>query len=595
MGAIAGWIAPARRARGEEALGPMLETLAHRRAPGEGISGLADRSARQQVVLGTTLRDDAAGISVALDGTIANAAELRGLLAKHRYTFKEKTGAEALLRAYQYWDKDVVKHLRGPFAFAIWDSRKERLLLARDRFGEKPLFLREQDGALYFASEIKALLAAPGAKPETDMRAVWDYLAYGYVPGSRTLFSGVRKLAPGTYAAWQLGRLSEVRYWIAPDRDPPLGRKNFHKDAPEGATFVERLDEAVRLQREGGAGLLLSGGLDSAVLGALMARQGGELRTFSLGFEGDPRSELREAAAAAKHFGARHHEISVAPRDLVAALPKLIAQRDAPLARPSDLAVHRLVTEAGASVRVVLSGDGCDEVLGGYRRYIAERAGLRVRSGRIQTDAERDRLSTLKRDGALRLDGRSDGRSDGGADRAGKLRAGDPEAAGRPPFDADPRSSKLRRMFYSDQTGRLPDDLLERGDRLAMGASVELRAPYLDHLLAEYVSGQPDELRVRGLSTKWVLREAGRELLPPELRKRPKGGFRLPVADWLRGELREPLLDHLQGAGSLTRKYYDAGALDRALHEHLKNKHNHESLLWTLLNLEIWHRTYARA
>ncbi len=569
MGAIAGWIAPARRAREEDALGPMLEALAHRRAPGEALSGLAERGVRQQVVLGTTLRDDAAGISVALDGTIAGAAELRALLAKHRYAFKEKTGAETLLRAYQYWDKDVVKHLRGPFAFAIWDSRKERLLLARDRFGEKPLFLREQDGALYFASEIKALLAAPGAKPETDLRAVWDCLAHGYVPGSRTLFSGIRKLAPGTYAAWQLGRLSEVRYWVAPDRDPPLGRKNLRKDAPEGAAFVERLDEAVRLQREGGAGLLLSGGLDSAVLGALMARQGGELKTFSLGFEGDPRSELGEAAAAAKHFGARHREISVAPGELVAALPKLIAQRDAPLARPSDLAVHRLLTEAGTSVRVVLTGDGCDEVLGGYRRYIAERAGVRVRGGRILTDAQRDKLSVLKLNGS--------------------------GVAGGPPFDADPRSSKLRRLFYSDQTGRLPDDLLERGDRLATGASLELRAPYLDHLLAEYVSGQPDELRVRGLSTKWVLREAGRELLPPELRKRPKAGFRMPVADWLRGELREPLLEHLQGAGSLTRKYYDAGALDRALDEHLKNKHNHESLLWTLLNLEIWHRTCVRA
>src|SRR5258706_2667164 len=594
MSGIAGWIATARRARGEEALGPMLETLAHRRAPGEALCGLADRSARQQAVLGTTLRDDAAGISVALDGTIANAAELRALLSKHGYAFREKTGAEALLRAYQYWDKDVVKRLRGAFAFAIWDSRKERLLLARDRFGEKPLFLREHDGALYFASEIKALLAAPAARPEVDLRALWDFLAYGYVPGARTLFSGVRKLAPGAYAAWQLGRLSEVRYWVAPDRDPRLARKNFAKDgrdAPQAAAFLERLDEAVRLQREGGAGLLLSGGLDSAVLGALMARQGGELRTFSLGFEGDPRSELREAAAAAKHFGARHHEISIVPRELVAALPRLIALRDAPLGRPSDLAVHRLVTEAGASVRVVLTGDGCDEVLGGYRRYIAERAGVRVRSGRIQTDAERDRLSTLKRDGALR----PNGGPHGGPDGAGELRPGDPGAAGGPPFDADPRASKLRRMFYSDQTGRLPDDLLERGDRLAMAASLEMRAPYLDHLLAEYVSGEPDELRVRGLSTKWVLREAGRELLPPELRKRPKGGFRMPVADWLRGELREPLLDHLHGAGSLTRQYYDSGALDRALDEHLKQKHNHESLPLTLRNLEILHRTYARA
>jgi asparagine synthase (glutamine-hydrolysing) len=569
MGGIAGWITPTRRARDEGALATMLESIAHRRTESEDLCGLLDRSPRQQVVLGAMLSDKPSGISLALDGAIANAQELRQKLEKSGYSFARESNAEVLLRAYQYWDKDVVKQLRGPFAFALWDSRKERLLLARDRFGEKPLFLREHDGALYFASEIKALLKAPGARPEVDMRAVWDCLVYGYVPGPGTLFGGIRKLAPGTYAAWQLGRLSEVRYWIAPDRDPPALKKHSNKETEDGEGFLARLDDAVRLQREGDAGLLLSGGLDSTVLGAVMARQNGGFKTFSLGLEGDPRSELREAAQAAKHFGARHHEIVVAPRELVAALPKLVAQRDAPLARPSDLAVHRLVTEAAGSVRAVLTGEGCDEVLGGYRRYIAERAGLRVRTPRILTEAQRDRLSTLKLNGSV--------------------------TAGGPPNDADPRSSKLRRMFYADQTGGLPDDLLERGDRLAMAASLELRSPYLDHRLAEYVSGQPDELRVRGLSTKWVLREAGRELLPPELRKRPKAGFRMPVADWLRAELREPLLDHLRGAGSLTRKYYDAAALDRTIDEHLERKHNHESLLWTLLNLEIWHRTYIHA
>ena len=162
------------------------------------------------------------------------------------------------------------------------------------------------------------------------------------------------------------------------------------------------------------------------------------------------------------------------------------------------------------------------------------------------------------------------------------------------PFDADPHASSLRRILYFDQTGRLPDDLLERGDRMAMAASLEVRAPYLDHRLVEHVSAQPDDMRVRGLSTKWILREAGRQLLPPELGARPKGGFRVPVAVWLRGELREPLLEHLRSDASLTRKYYAAETLDRVVDEHLANRKNHENILWTLLNLEIWHRTCLR-
>ena len=571
MGALAGWVTTSRRARDEGALGPMLEAIAHRCTRGEDLCGLADHSARRQVVLGTTLRDEASGISLALDGAIANAQELRPLLEKHGYPFKEKTHAEVLLRAYQHWDKDVVKQLRGAFAFAVWDARKERLLLARDRFGEKPLFLREHDGALYFASEIKALLRAPAAKPELDLRSVSDCLVYGYVPGPQTLFSGIRKLPPATYAAWQLGRLHELRYWIAPDRDPPVFLRHHSPGEKEGNEgFLAHLDDAVRLQRDGETGLFLSGGLDSTVLAALMARQNGSFKTFSLGFEGDRRSELPQAAETARHFGAQHHEIVVTAQDFAGLLPKLIAQRDAPLARPSDLAVHRLATEAARSVRSVLTGEGCDEVLGGYRRYIAERAGWSVRAYRgVLSAAERDKLSVLKPSGSAA--------AENGA-----------------PFDADPRSSPLRRLLYFDQAVRLPDDLLERGDRLAMAASLELRAPYLDHRLAEYVSAQPDELRVRGLSTKRVLHRAGRELLPAALRKRPKAGFRVPVADWLRGGLRETLLDHLRSPASLTHKYYAAAALDRVLDEHLGKKRNHESLLWTLLNLEIWHRTYAR-
>jgi asparagine synthase (glutamine-hydrolysing) len=600
MGGIAGWITNARRARDEGALAPMLEAIAHRCTASEGMLGVLERGARQQLALGATLRDEASGISLALDGALSNAAELRASLAKRGYSFTRASDSEVLLRAYQHWDKDVVKQLRGQFAFAVWDARKERLLLARDRFGEKPLFLAERDGALLFASEVKALLRAPGIKAQVDLEAVSDCLVHGYTPGPRTLFAGIRKLPAATYALWQLGRLTEVRYWIAPDRNPRIG-KGDSGDAVEG--FISHLEEAVKLQRGADSGLFLSGGLDSSMLAALMAKQGGTLKTFSLGFEGDKRSELPQAAATAKHFGARHREIVVGARDFADLLPKLVAQRDAPLARPSDVAFHRLAREAAPEVRGVLSGEGCDEVLGGYRRHVAEQFawGLRGFRGTLGVVAALAGSAQLKANAASL--GLKDWRERyvrgaGALGRAERRKlsvlAQNAFDGSEPPFDSDPNTSRLRRILYFDQTGRLPDDLLERGDRMAMAASLELRAPYLDHRLVEHVSAQPDELRVRGLSTKWILREAARKVLPPELGARPKSGFRVPVAAWLRGELREPLLDHLRSDASLTRKYYDAETLDRVVDEHLASKKNHEQILWTLLNLEIWHRNYLR-
>jgi asparagine synthase (glutamine-hydrolysing) len=260
MGAIAGWASGA--ARDEAALAPMLESLAHRK--GDPLSGFIDRRRNCQVVFGASFYDAHSRIAVVLDGAIANREELRPWLAKRG--FQVNSDAELLLRAYQYWDKDAVKHLRGGFAFAIWDGRKERLFLARDRFGEKPLYLREVDGSLRFASEAKAL-ALPG--DEVDLEAVWEHLAYHYVPGPRTLVKGIRKLPPATYALWQFRKLRETRYWIPPDQKPSIEEASTI-DPVEG--FIQRLDDAVKLSLPGG--VFLSGGIDSAMIVALAAQQG---------------------------------------------------------------------------------------------------------------------------------------------------------------------------------------------------------------------------------------------------------------------------------------------------------------------------------
>ena len=570
MAGIAGWIAPTRAPRDEAALAPMLQALAHRGAA--GLCGYVDRGARHQVVLGATWVDHAARIALVVDGTLLNAAELRKGLAARGYRFAGDSEAEVLLRAYQHWDKDLVKQLRGAFAFAVWDAGKDRLLLARDRFGEKPLYLCDKNGELLFASEPKALLAA-GVAARVELSAVWDCLAYRYVPGTRTLFSGIRKLAPATCLAWQLGNQREVRYWIAPDRCANPGKGS---GAP-AEKFRAVLEEAVRLRPADA--VLLSGGLDSAVLLAVS----GARKTFSLGVAGDAASELPRAARLAKHFGTEHCEVVVAPQELAAHLEYAIACRDAPLARPSDLALLRLSAEAARSVRSVASGEGADEILGGYRRYVAEAAASGVDGFPARLFAPL--VAGGRFDGAaapLKLNGW----------RHTLFRREMPTLERH--SDADAAASPLRRALYQDQTGWLADELLERNERLSAAAGVESRLPFVDHRLAEYVSSLPDGERVRGFTTKRVLREAARGLVPAPLVGR-QGGFRLDVARWLREDLREMTLEHLRGATSVTRDYYDAAALDRVLDEHLKGKKNHEILLWTLLNIEIWHRTYAPA
>ena len=540
----------------------MLEALAPRNAPGGGeeLVGLVERRADRRTVMGAALCDRASGLSVALDGSIANAAELRADLLRRGYAFPAGSTAELLLRAYQRWDRDVARHLRGALALAIWDSRRGRLLLARDRFGEKPLFLRQTQGALYFASEAKALLALPGARAEVDPQAMREYLEHRMVSGGRTLFAGIRKLAPATTALWEFGRLRETRYWTPPDHEP---RREAQIDEPPVEGFRSQLAEAVGPAQ--GAGVLLSGGIDSTALVAILSEKG--VKTFSLGFEGDRKSELPQAAQAAKHFRTAHTEIVVKPSELTGSLERLVAERDAPLARPSDVALHRLAAEAGRSVRVLYTGDGSDEVLGGHRRYAMER----FSEGFCRSLEER-RAKWVE--GLL-------------VDPKNFSSVEDEEPSDSP-------SSSLRRALYQAQVTELPEQILERNERAASASAVEIRMPFIDHRLVEYVSALPDEYRVRGLSTKWILREAARRLVPDGLAQR-KGGFRVPLRDWLRNELRDTLLEHLQGGGSRTRRYYDERALDRMIEQHLKGRHNHGTALWTLLNLEIWHRRYKPA
>src|SRR5260221_1504131 len=363
MAVLAGWLT-AGQAFAPRGLAAMAEPLAHRNGA-ESLSAVIDRQPRRAVVMVASLSDATAGISLALDGSLLNGADLRADLARRGYAVKGKGDAELLLRAYQHWDKEVVKHLRGAFAFALWDARKQRLMLARDRFGQKPLYLHQAGAAIFFASETKALVRAPGVKAEIDTDAVGEYLAQRYVRGPRTLLAGVRKLAPGTYALWQFGSLRETRYWSPPDGEASIARG----PANPVDGFIQRLDEAVQLSMDGSAGVLPSRRDDSDAILCLSRTRHERVSTFSAGFADAKRSELAAAALVAKHFGTQHHEIVLDRRQVLAQLPQLVASRDAPVSRPADVALHLLALEAARSVKVALSGDGGDEILGGYRRH----------------------------------------------------------------------------------------------------------------------------------------------------------------------------------------------------------------------------------
>ncbi|PLX84656.1 MAG: asparagine synthase (glutamine-hydrolyzing) [Desulfuromonas sp.] len=611
--------------KNEELLSAMARTLAHRGPDDEGFFHASSRSGETSIGLAhrrlsiidlagghQPLGNEDGSIQIVFNGEVYNFASLRQDLIGRGHRFLTNSDTETVVHAYEEYGEDCVDHLRGMFAFAIWDANREKLLLARDRFGKKPLFVHQRGEELLFASEIKAILSFPGVSAGVDRDALWDYLAYRYVPGPATLFAGIRKLPPGTVAVWEDGKLRERTFYRPPDGD--LRREGAHGDDPVGA-FLDQLDEsvAIRMVSDVPFGAFLSGGIDSSAVVALMARHSNlPVKTFSVGFREEQYSELSHAALIAREFRTEHQELVVSQDHLMDELEALVRFRDAPVAEPSDIPIYLLAREARKSVKMVLTGEGSDEVLGGYPKHVFERyvrpyqllpAGIRhrlfeplvkalpYRFRRAKTaivnlglDHDHDRLPRWF--GAL---------SHREREQLVAFRPSpkmDPAFSG-PPFDVESGNSALRRILYFDQTSWLPDNLLERGDRMTMAASLEARMPFMDHELAAFASSLPDRFRVRGRQTKWILREAMKRILPESILERPKVGFRVPVNEWFRGPMRDYLCDHLTGPGSLTRLYYRPEALNAILDEHVKGRQNHEKLLWTLLNLEIWHRQYG--
>lgn len=619
MCGIAGYITKTGNTALSAQLAKMADAIAHRGPDDQGFFetqsenwriGLAHR--RLSIIDLSTghqpLGNEDGSVQIVFNGEVYNFQGLRDELVAAGHQFATHSDTEVIVHAYEQWGFDCVKKFRGMFAFAIWDTQKQRLFLARDHYGKKPLFIHEQADTILFASEIKAILAYPGVTATVNESAISDYFTYRYVPGSATLFKGIRKLMPGSYAIWEKGQLIEQRYFTPTDREPLTSTSILNDPV---AAFMDKLDESVRIRMISDVpfGAFLSGGIDSSAIVGLMARHSSQpVKTFSVGFSESGYSELSYAKTIAEQFKTDHHELTVSQEHLMTHLPALVRFRDAPVAEPSDIPIYLLSCEARKTVKMVLTGEGSDEFLGGYPKHRFEQYSSAyqtipslLRHGLIEPligalpyrfRRAKTAISNLSLDAFSERMPRWFGALSR-AERAELLAlvvAETPSSSVQ--FDTPIDNSALRRILYFDQTSWLPDNLLERGDRMTMAASLEARMPFMDRELAALVSTLPDNYRVRGKTTKWILREAMKQLLPEAILQRPKVGFRVPVNEWFQSTMRDYLYDHLTGADSRTRHLYHRPVLDRILHEHVSGRHNHEKLLWTMLGLELWYKEY---
>lgn len=624
MCGIAGIIGSTENGSLESALNLMLDQIVHRGPDDSGVFHGAFAHGTAHVALGhrrLSIIDLEAGhqplanadgsVQIVFNGEIYNYRELREALKSAGRVFATHSDTEVIIAAYEEYGDQCVEHLRGMFAFAIYDAKQNRVFIARDRFGKKPLFYAQTDQGLIFASEIKALLATEFVNRELDFDGLWEYFSYRYVPGPRTLFRSITKLPPGSTLVIDADLNTDIETYYSPADQRALNVPHIPMD-PVGA-FMELLEEAVEIRMVSDVpfGAFLSGGIDSSAVVALMSRHSSTpIKTFSVGFEESEYSELAYAGDIARHFKTEHTELTISAENLMQELPKLIRYRDAPVAEPSDIPIYLLAVEASKSVKMVLTGEGSDEILGGYPKHVFERyaqpyqyiptllrkhlvetciGALPYKFRRAKTAITNlgiesfegrmagwfGALSPLQREALV-----SNVVKDRRIHRSGTM------------IESDANASPLRRILHFDQTSWLPDNLLERGDRMTMAASIEARMPLMDHKLAEFASSLPDEFRVRGRQTKWILREAMKSLLPKEILERPKVGFRVPVNEWFRGEMKDYLYETLCGTQSMTRDFYQVPALEKYILEHASGRQNHEKLLWSLLNLELWYREY---
>ncbi|HEV8479161.1 MAG TPA: asparagine synthase (glutamine-hydrolyzing) [Candidatus Eisenbacteria bacterium] len=613
-----------------EAVLRMTRALAHRGPDDEGlfVRGPVGLGHRRLSILDLSsaghqpMSNEDGSIWLVFNGEIYNFLELRDELERDGVTFRSRTDTEVLLRLYEQRGTSCLHALRGMFAFAIWDARRQALFLARDRLGVKPLFYHIGNRALTFASELKALTQNPEVRREVDPAAIHHYLTYQYVPSPLCVYRGVRKLPPAHYLVWRDGRKEIHRYWKLRYL-PKFPVKGARSERELEAELREKVEEATRLRliADVPVGAFLSGGIDSSVIVATMARLSDEpVHTFSIGFQEKSYDELPSARILSKLYGTRHTEYCVRPdvRDL---LPALVKSYDEPYADASAIPTFVLSKLARREVKVVLTGDAGDENFAGYDRYLANEfarrlgrmaavLGSRVMKLLVQNvphgAGQRDFRWRLKR--FVDQVAKSPRARNAGwifqFDRAAKAELYTPEFAEQVlsldseqfVFDRYRESEAedfLDEALYADVTTYLPDCLLVKADIATMAHGLEARSPFLDHPLMEFAARLPADLKIRGREPKWILKRAFRDRLPASILERPKMGFNLPLDSWLKNELADMSWDLLLGERGRSRGYFRPESVKRLLTEHRLGRWNWHDEIWTLLLLEMWHREFV--
>ena len=607
-----------------ELLAGMNDLLTHRGPDGDGyfINGAVGLAMRRLKIIDIASSDqplynEDRSIALIFNGEIYNYRELRRELASRGRRFTTDGDGETIVHLYEEYGAEVLKHLRGMFAFALWDARRGRLLLARDRFGQKPLYYYQDSKVFVFASEIKSILAHPAVPRMSrfaadDQGALTAYLSFGYVPAPETAFAGIKTLEPAS--ALQINRagaVAETRYWEAPRLAPP-------DPAAKAETTVgalrEQLEEAVKLRLVSDVplGAFLSGGLDSSLIVALMRRySNAAVKTFSIGFEGDDSfDETPFAETVARHLETEHSAFRVKPAAM-SLLSELVWHHDQPFADSSAIPTYLVSKLTREQVTVALTGDGGDELFAGYERFYA--AALMRKIGIVPAPILRAAAGML----ALLPEGTSyynpvkrarrfaRAASQELADAAFDLvrifdaellaeisPGGDPDARDLSRYLDASQPHPIARLVEANMKSYLPDDLLIKADRCSMMASLEARAPFLDHELAEYAATIPFNLKLKGGNTKHILKEAARGLLPDDIVNRKKHGFGVPLGAWLRqdiGAAREILLSRR----ARERGLLDMTVVERLIREHESGARDHNRQLWALLTLEEWHRQFV--
>jgi asparagine synthase (glutamine-hydrolysing) len=603
-----------------EAVARMSRRLIHR---GPDDNGLFERgpvalAARRLSIIDLDhghqpIANEDGSVVVVQNGEIYNYRQLKRELEGRGHRLTTDCDTEVLVHLYEEHGAAFVERLRGMFALALWDEREGRLLLARDRFGIKPLYYRLADGDLCFASELKAMLEQPGFSRAIDPQAVAAYLAFNSIPAPLTIFAEARKLPPGHLLTWRDGAIELSRF----ARPAPVAAEQVRDGSEEelAQELREVLEDSIRahLVADVPVGVLLSGGVDSGGITALAAAQSREpLKTFSIGFEESGFDELSRARLVAERFGTDHHELILRP-DAVDLLPKLVESFDEPFGDSSALPTYLVSELASGEVKVALSGEGGDELFGGYYTYVADQ--LAPRFGRLATLASPliERLPSsdarvgfdYKAKRFARVAAKADPleRHHGwkeifAADRRGALLGAhdpgwDPLDLYRERYAETAGAEPLARMQDVDLGIYLVDDLLVKTDRLSMAHSLELRVPFLDQRVAEFALALPTRLKVRGLAKKRLLRQALAPLLPREVVRGRKQGFSIPIAAWLRGPL-EPFAREVLSAATLERQgCFDAGVVTPLLDRHCSGREDLSRQLWGLMAFTLWFDRYA--